>query len=293
MSSRVRPAATADDRRGPDVPCPPAVAASLRVTDQKPAATESPSPAVTVSAPPASEVPLAQRTQARIKMPIDGDDMVEVGGSLWIKSEIGYVIRVDPRTNRVLGKIRLDDKGLPFKRYCQGIGTDGTSVWTCSTHLKTTTMVRLDPTTGAVVESFDIDKFYDQLRLPYVDGRIWVSADGGRTLAGLRAGGDVRRLALDKACGQVAGNGSSLVVSCFIDGVVQRVDARDGQGARAGRGAAARSGRRHRGRRLGRLERRPAAARRQDPAAQGGLRGSSRHSSTETCGRPRTTCGCA
>jgi outer membrane protein assembly factor BamB len=102
-------------------------------------------------------------------------------------------------------------------------------VWTCSTHLKTTTMVRLDPTTGAVVESFDIDKFYDQLRLPYVDGRIWVSADGGKTLAGLRAGGDVRRLMLDKACGQVAGTERSLVVSCFIDGVVQRVDAESGK----------------------------------------------------------------
>src|SRR4051794_26470086 len=120
-------------------------------------AADSPSASPTVVAvDPAQVVPLADRVLARIQMPIDGDDLVEVGGSIWVKSEIGYVVRVDARTNRVLGRLRLDDKGLPSKRYCQGIGTDGTSVWTCSTHLKTTSIVRLDPRTGKVAETFGI-----------------------------------------------------------------------------------------------------------------------------------------
>jgi streptogramin lyase len=192
------------------------------------AAKSKPSPSV-VAARPGQTVPLPSRLAARIQLPTDGDSLVELGGSVWIKSETGVLIRVDARTNRVLGTVQLDDRGLPFRRHCQGLGSDGQSVWTCATNLKTTPVVRLDPVTGKVQEKFAVDKSYDQLRMPYVDGRIWVLVDGGKTLAGLRSGGNVLRLPLEKQYSNVTGSGDDLVLASTLENSVVRVDAQSGK----------------------------------------------------------------
>jgi outer membrane protein assembly factor BamB len=175
-------------------------------------------------------VPLAQRLQARITVPPgDGDDVVEVGGSIWIKMEDGYLTRVDPATNKVVDHIRLDEEHLDFRRHCQGLGTDGTSLWTCAANASTAPIVRVDPATGEVVERFGVDKYYDQLWLPYAAGRIWVLTDGGRTLAGLHEGGDVEELALPMTGTQVTGSGDALLVTSALEDAVVRLDPSSGE----------------------------------------------------------------
>ncbi len=139
------------------------------------------------------------------------------------------MVRVDPRTNKVVGRIRLDEPGLDFRRHCQGLGTDGESLWTCAMNAKTAPIVRIDPATGKVVEKFAVDKHYDQLWLPYASGRIWVLTNAGHTLTGLRPGGDVKNLQLELVGAQVTGSGGALLVTSTLDDTVSRIDAETGK----------------------------------------------------------------
>ena len=175
-------------------------------------------------------VPVELRERARITLPPgDGDDIVAVGGSIWVKLQDGHLVRVDPSTNKVAASIALDAPGLPADRHCQGLGTDGTSVWTCATRAKTTPIVRIDPATGKVVETFDVDKASDQVTLPYALGRIWVLTGDGSTLVGLKPGGDMVTLPLEMACSQVTGRGPDLLLTCPLRDTVLRVDATTGK----------------------------------------------------------------
>ena len=101
----------------------------------------------TVTARPSTVGTLNSRLVAKISVP-NPDGLVEVGGAVWVKTDDGSVVRIDPRTDTVTGTVHLDTATDPA-HYCQGIGTDGTAVWACTAGDSTTGIVRLDPTTMA------------------------------------------------------------------------------------------------------------------------------------------------
>jgi streptogramin lyase len=177
---------------------------------------------------PQSVVPLDQRLIGRAHIP-NGDTLVEVGGAVWVKTDDGQLVRVDPATTRVTGRLQLDQKGLDH-RYCEGIGTDGTSVFTCATNAKTTPIVRIDPVTAKVVQRYQVDKNFDQLSIPYVDGRMWVLTGDGSNITGVEpVSGAMRALKLGVRCAQAAGDGGHLVLACPLDDSVRRVDLTSGK----------------------------------------------------------------
>jgi hypothetical protein len=193
----------------------------------KPASHSERRPTVATMSPDAV-VPLARRLIGRARIP-NGDTMVEVGGAVWVKTDDGQLVRVDPTTTRVTGRLQLDQKGLDH-RYCEGIGTDGTSVWTCATNAKTTPIVRIDPATAEVAQRYEVDKIFDQLYLPYVAGRIWVLTGDGSTITGLPPdSGPPHELALGVRCAQAAADGDDLVLTCPLDDSVRRIDAQNGK----------------------------------------------------------------
>jgi outer membrane protein assembly factor BamB len=180
------------------------------------------------NASPQVVVPLEKRLIGKAHIP-DGDTMVEVGGSVWVKTDDGQLVRVDPATTRVTGRLQLDQRGLG-QRYCEGIGSDGTSVWTCATNADATPIVRVDPVTAKVVQRYEVDKNFDQLNIPFVNGMMWVLTDDGSTITGLRAGsGSPYKLELGVRCLQATGDGSDLVLTCPADDSVRRVDVETGK----------------------------------------------------------------
>ena len=52
------------------------------------------------------------------------DEIAFVQGFIWVKTDDGHVMKVDPFTNSVVGDIKVDTTSDPY-HYCQGLGTDG------------------------------------------------------------------------------------------------------------------------------------------------------------------------
>ncbi len=86
--------------------------------------------------PPVTTAPTAivsttfsARHQATIAVQ-NADGLIAFAGALWVKTDDGRVVRIDPATNRVTREIAVDDVS-DKNQYCQGIGTDGKSIWAC------------------------------------------------------------------------------------------------------------------------------------------------------------------
>lgn len=188
-------------------------------------ATGSPSPQV-ITAAPSSTHPLTSRIIARI--PIDNaDGLTEVGGAIWVKADDGRLVRVDPRRNAVTGSIRVD-KATDAQHYCQGIGTDGSSVWACAATDTTTNVVRVDPEELKVVTTAAADKVFDQLTMPHTSRGFWVLSGGGRTLSLVSPTGTVTSYALPARCLQVAASEQVVVATCATDDLLVTVDPTSG-----------------------------------------------------------------
>jgi streptogramin lyase len=176
-----------------------------------------PSPLPPTLPPP---VPLAERQIEIIDMPGDPDWLVAGFGSMWVKRDDGNVVRIDPATHELLATIDADitNPGL-----CQGIGSDGTSIWACSGP----DIVRIDPATNAVVDVVEAHKIYVQGRLVSADGRVWIlNGENGDRLVGV----DVATheigapIALDAACYDLAVGDASVWAACPMSNLVLRVD---------------------------------------------------------------------
>jgi hypothetical protein len=190
------------------------------------AATSSPSPLV-ITAEPASIHPLSSRVVARI--PIDNPDgLTEVGEAIWVKTDDGRAVRIDPKHNKVTGSIRLDT-ATESHQYCQGIGTDGTSVWACAATDTTTNVVRVDPAKLTVKTTAAADKMFDQLTLPHTSKGFWVLSGNGRALSLVSAAGTVTSYPLRVRCLQVAAGAKVVVATCAADNVVVAIDPTSGR----------------------------------------------------------------
>ena len=141
------------------------------------------------------------------------------GSYLWVKQDDGMVVRIDPRTNRPKGKVRADTKS---EHLCQGIGSGGGAVWSCSG----SDIVRIDPRRLTVTDSIPVGKVFDQGRLVFVDGRIWVLTGDGDSLVGIdtATASPGSPIALPDACSELSAGPETIWVLCPVAGKVLAVD---------------------------------------------------------------------
>ena len=102
-------------------------------------------------------------------------------GSVWVNAGDGFNTRIDAQTNKPTGRIGKFTPG-GAGNYCQGLGAGGGAVWSC---LKTG-VTRIDPTRMRIAATIPIGKAFDQGKLVFMDGRIWViTGPTGNQLVGI------------------------------------------------------------------------------------------------------------
>lgn len=159
-----------------------------------------------------------------------GDELAYVQGYIWTKTEKGFVFKIDPATNTVVGQLKVDVTP-DIEHYCQGLGGDGEHVWACSARggfddEKHIDVVAVDPATLQILATVPVDKVFDQFVLPHLDHRIWVLTGNGSTLVGIDTTTFEPGPALDLGarCTNLATAGAVLVAACTVDNQVLRID---------------------------------------------------------------------
>ena len=202
------------------------LAACMASSSQKPPATPTSVPAILPT--PSSIVPFAERLLATINIKYP-DDLVFVQGFIWVKTDDGHVVQVDPASNSVVGDIKVDTTSDPY-HYCLGFGTDGEDIWACSAsgdeNNKTIDVVRIDPSTKSVVETVKVDKIFDQFKMPILLNKIWVLSGDGDKLVAIDTTTNQPSPAIDLGvrCFQVEAVGKSLLAICGLDNLMLRID---------------------------------------------------------------------
>lgn len=115
--------------------------------------------------------------------------------------------------------MRADTKS---ERFCQGIGSGGGAVWSCSG----TDVVRIDPKRLQVSASVPVGKVFDQGRLVFAEGKIWVLSGEGDRLVGIdtTTAGVGPRVELPVPCNELGSGGDMVWAFCPRDGKVLAVD---------------------------------------------------------------------
>lgn len=193
---------------------------------QEPSTT--PTSVQTILPTPSSIVPFEKRLLATIDIKYP-DELVFVQGFIWVKTDDGHVIQVDPATNSVVGDIKVDTTSDLY-HYCQGLGTDGENIWACSAsgdeNNRTIDVVRIDPGSKSVVETVKVGKIFDQFEMPFLLNKIWVLSGNADKLVGIDVTTNQPGPAIDLGvrCSQVDAVGKSLLVTCRLDNLVLRID---------------------------------------------------------------------
>ena len=157
------------------------------------------------------------------------DALAELNGSLFVRSDTGEVTRVDTTSAEVLNSADVDTEN-DSRHFCTGLAADATSLWTCSAGPDGTDLVRLDPETLEETARVGVDKLFDQLTLPVVDGRIWVlSGSGDRVTMVDAATGETQASPLGRRCFQLAATASRVYATCMLTDEVLALDASTGE----------------------------------------------------------------
>ncbi len=181
----------------------------------------------TIAADPITTSTYASRLEATISV-ANADGIVSVAGMMWVKTDDGRVVQIDPATNTVSREIQVDDVADRYQ-YCQGVGTDGTSVWACATRDDGTGMVRIDPATGRIVRRVKAGKIFDQVALPVTSRGVWLLTGDGASLQVVNsATGRAVAYPLADRCQQVAALGDRVVATSRLGGRVFVLDANTG-----------------------------------------------------------------
>ena len=134
----------------------------------------------TVPGSPQHITPLRAVQQASIPVP-NLSWLTFYQGFVWVKRDDGFVTRIDPRSNKPSGQVgAYTDQ----QHYCQGIGAGGGAIWSCSG----SSITRIDPGRMKIVATIAVGKAYDQGRLVFADGHLWViTGTTGDQLTGIDA----------------------------------------------------------------------------------------------------------
>ena len=183
----------------------------------------------TILPTPLSIVSFDERLLAEINIKIEPDEIVFAQGFIWTKTADGHVVQVDPATNAVVSDIKVDTTSDIY-HYCQGLGTDGENIWVCSASgdedNKTIDVVRVDPQTQSVVETFKVGKIFDQFDLPFLHNQIWVLSGAGDKLIGIDVITNQPSPAIDLGtrCFQLGVVDQMLMATCALDNLVLQID---------------------------------------------------------------------
>ncbi len=153
------------------------------------------------------------------------DGLATLDGAVFVKTDDGHVVRIDPGTATIVASALVDTSGQAGK-YCMGMGSDGSTLWACSAGKETTDLVRLDPETLEVLETAPVDKLFDQLTLPVTAGNVWVLSGSGDELVG--TGDDGSRYPLGRRCFQLAATETTVYATCSVSDEVVAVDLETG-----------------------------------------------------------------
>ena len=193
---------------------------------QVPTSTSTSVPAILPT--PASIVPFDERLLATIDIKYP-DELILVQDFIWVKTDDGHVIQVDPATNSVVGDIKVDTTSDPY-HYCQGLGTDGTNIWACSASgdedNRIIDVVRIDPSSKNIVATIKVGKIFDQFNMPFLLNQIWVLSGNGDKLVGIdiTTNQPSSEIDLGARCFQVTEMSRSLLVTCKLDNLILRID---------------------------------------------------------------------
>ena len=191
--------------------------------------TSTPAALLEILPTPSSIIPFDERLLTEIDIKIEPDEIVFAQGFIWTKTADGHVVQVDPATNAVVGDIKVDTTSDIY-HYCQGLGTDGQNIWACSASgeedNKTIDVVRVDPQTQSVVETFKVGKIFDQFDMPFLANQIWVLSGSGDKLVGIDVTSNQPNPAIDLGtrCFQLAVVDQMLMATCALDNLVLQID---------------------------------------------------------------------
>jgi hypothetical protein len=173
----------------------------------------------TVRDRPRRTTPLADVREASISLPGGPDWLTSHAGFIWVKRDDGIVTRVDPGGNKPSGEVRADTKS---EQLCQGIGAGGGAVWSCSG----SDVVRIDPKRMRVVASVRVGKVFDQGRLVFADGHIWVLTGEGDRLVGIDTATNSPgpEIELPVKCGELGPGPETVWAVCPLSNRVVAVD---------------------------------------------------------------------
>jgi hypothetical protein len=164
-------------------------------------------------------VQLAAIPEPRVSWPTYYD------GSIWAKRDDGYLVRIDPRTNRQIARLGHQTP-LQFQPDCQGIGAGGGAVWSC----RQASITRIDATQNRIIAAISVGKAHDQGRLVFAAGRIWViTGTYGNRLVGIDTATNQPgpSITLPYGCSDLAPGGAALWVLCPLANHVVKVDVTD------------------------------------------------------------------
>ena len=164
---------------------------------------------------------MAERQRAEIAITGNPDWLASDDTSLYVKTDSGSVVVVDPASNRVVRTLPTGASGL-----CQGLGVAFGSVWTCSPDASGASdeVVRLNPRSGKVLARLSVAKRPDQGHLEAAAGRLWVITDAG--LAGIDPATNKSDPPLELGVSGTAlvAEDDTVWVSSLADGTVVQVD---------------------------------------------------------------------
>lgn len=164
-------------------------------------------------------LPIADRVKAKLTVKGGPDWLTAAAGSMWVKTDEGYLVRYDPQTDKETARIRVANE------LCQGIGSDDTAVWTCSDE----GVVRIDPATNKIAAQVVVDKFNDQGRIPVAFGHAWVLTRDGSKLTAIAGDKVLPATDLGTRCIDLVATSTALWAACPIDGEALRIDPATGK----------------------------------------------------------------
>jgi streptogramin lyase len=97
--------------------------------------------------------------------------MASDGNALWVLTESGGLIRIDPASNAADPALELGELGPGL---FTGISADSSGVW--ATRLRPGLVYRVDPTNRVIVATIEVD---DAKGVLAADGAVWVARAGG------------------------------------------------------------------------------------------------------------------
>lgn len=227
------------------ISCVPQVAQMPVVTDSSTEALTEvpeiiPASALEIPAEPASTVSMDDRLIVAIdaKNPLlayqtktiyGPEEIVFANGFIWVHMVNGTMAQIDPFTNTIIGAVATDTT-TDIYHYCQGLGTDGKDIWVCSAagdeNNKKINVVRVDTSTQSVVATFEIEKIWDQLYMPFAQNQIWALIGDGSKLVGIDVSNNQVNPAIDLGmrCFHLAAFNNVLYASCGLDNLVIKID---------------------------------------------------------------------